>query len=184
MGGFGTGNPRHGPAPRPAKGRALRHRLGCRLLPPQSGTAAGSSSAAAGAASGSARSQSGALHYPHAASMEAPHAMPLLAFGEERLDPDLALTHRFGIGLRLVVPAPPVQIRLREVAVQLSAVVTGRALCFERAGISGGGGGPVLSLLGLGLPAIRTQELALRAPIDILHGVIGELGGPQIRRHV
>src|SRR5262249_28779803 len=110
--------------------------------------------------------------------------MPLLAFGKERLDPDLALAHRFGIGLRLVISAHPLQIRLGEVPVQLPTVVTGRALCFERAGIAGDGAGPVLGLLGLVLAAIRTEELAVWASIHILRDVVGEVGGSEVGGHV
>src|SRR5689334_20638200 len=106
--------------------------------------------------------------------MEAAHAMPLFAFDEAGLDPHLALAHRFGVGPRLVIPAHPLQIGLREVAMELPAVVAGCALRFEWTGIAGGGVGPVLRLLGLVLPAIRAQQLPLRTTIHVLLGVVGE----------
>src|SRR5260370_30558445 len=90
--------------------------------------------------------------------MEAAHSMPLLAFGEERFHPYLALAHRFAIGLRLVIRAHPLQIGLREVAVQLPAMVAGRTLCLERAGISDGGLCPGLCLFRLVLPPVRRAE--------------------------
>src|SRR5260370_27899814 len=107
--------------------------------------------------------------------MEAAHSMPLLAFGEERFHPYLALAHRFAIGLRLVIRAHPLQIGLREVAVQLPAMVAGRTLCLERGGISECGVGPVLGLLRLVLAALWTEELPLRAPTHRPLGLAGAL---------
>jgi hypothetical protein len=68
---------------------------------------------------------------PEPSQAEPSHAMPLLAFCEERFDPYLALAHRLGVGLALVVCADPVEEGLGEVAVDNASVGAGRTLALH-----------------------------------------------------
>src|SRR4051794_10401191 len=43
---------------------------------------------------------------------ETAQPVPVLGFGKEGLHPDLALAHRFGVRLRGVIAAHPIQVRL------------------------------------------------------------------------
>src|SRR5689334_17249693 len=58
--------------------------------------------------------------------------MPLLRFGEQRLDPDLALAHRLGIRLRRVVAAYAIEVRFVDAAADPSSAWRRRALVAER----------------------------------------------------
>src|SRR5690348_12091979 len=106
--------------------------------------------------------------------------MPLLAFAKERLDPDLALAHCLLISRSLLVGPHALLHRRMKGAMENAALRPGRTSRFHWTGIAGGGVSPVLGLLGLVLPAKRSQELPLRTAIDVLLGVVGEVGRAKV----
>src|SRR5215217_9521016 len=101
--------------------------------------------------------------------------MPLLGFGKEGLDPDLAFAHRFLVGLGQVVAAHFVEVGLIEGAVDNAAMVAARALGLDGTGIAEHRVGPIddffLGVLGLA----AWQPLPLWAVIGISCRVVGEL---------
>src|SRR5687767_2148641 len=101
--------------------------------------------------------------------------MPLLGFGKERLDPDLAFAHRFFVGLGQVVAAHFVEVVLIEGAVDNAAMVAGRALGLDGTGIAGRRVGPIDDLFLGVLGFAAWQGLALWAAEQVSRGVVGEL---------
>ena len=67
---------------------------------------------------------------------EPPRAVPLLGFGKQRLDPYLALAHRFLTRRGGVVALDPLQGGLVEVAADMASVVAGGALSLEPTGVA------------------------------------------------
>ena len=106
---------------------------------------------------------------------ESPHAMPLLALGKQRFNPDAALAHGFVIRLGHMIGADLLKILLIDTASEGSPALTVRAVCFEGAGIAGGGIGSIL-LGPFGVAVLfQVQEGSVWASIGILFGIVLEL---------
>ena len=65
--------------------------------------------------------------------------MPVFAFREQGLDPDLTLAHCLVIGFSRVIPPNMVQILLIKTAFDETAMITGGALWLEWTGVAGCG---------------------------------------------
>ena len=96
--------------------------------------------------------------------------MPGLGFGEQRLDPDLAFAHRFGVWLGGVVRPHSVEVGLVEAALDLPSLGARGALRLERAGIAGRRW-RLIHARSLGVFVLaEAQLLAARALIDVALG--------------
>src|ERR687893_458776 len=101
--------------------------------------------------------------------------MPLFRLAKQWLDPHGAFAHRLGIGFCAVVLADPLAVRLVERTVELPAFAAIGTLGADRAQLTGGGGRLVDADLGPIIVAPKAELGALRAPIDILLRVVGEV---------
>src|SRR6266516_2449707 len=121
---------------------------------------------------------------PEPSETETAHAMPVLAFGKERLDPDFALVQSFLIGQGLLVVSHPFEIARIEGSMDLPTLITGGTLRFEWTGITGSCICSIFDFL-CGILSTKWQErLSLRTQIAIVLGIIAELGRPVEGRHM
>jgi hypothetical protein len=101
--------------------------------------------------------------------------VPDLRLSEEWLHPDLALAHRFLIGLGGVIGPHLVQVLGIERAMDDAAAAAFGAVRLERTGIAGRGIGPVDDdALGV-LDPLACQCVTCRAVIPVLRGFVGEV---------
>ena len=74
---------------------------------------------------------------------ESPESVPVFGFGEERLDPDLAFAHRFGIRGRGVIAPNALAVFYIKRTVRLPLLGARRAALPDYAGLTGSGWGLV-----------------------------------------
>src|SRR4051794_25475382 len=101
--------------------------------------------------------------------------MPLLRFGKERLDPDLAFAHGLSVGLRRVVAPDPVEVGLVEAAADPPAAWRGRALLLERTGLAGCRWRLVDPAMGRLALREEAQHRPAGAAVDVCCGVVAEV---------
>src|SRR5690242_1445867 len=106
--------------------------------------------------------------------------MPVFGFCKQRLYPHFAFAHGLLIGFRLVIVPQPFKVAGMERAMQLTTLITGGTLRFERTGITRGSLGAVLGLLAAILHLREVQQLATWADIAVMLGVIAKLRGSEI----
>src|SRR6266487_4377284 len=110
--------------------------------------------------------------------------MPVFRFGKERFDPDFSLVQGFLVGQGLLVAPHPFEIVCVEGSVHLPTLITGGTLRFEWTRITGGCVCSVFRLFYLVLHPPEMQRLTVGADVAIVRGVIRELGGSIISRHM
>src|SRR5258708_37144183 len=76
------------------------------------------------------------IHAPESSEAKAPHAMPIFAFSEERLDPHAPLTHSFLIWLGYMIGANLLEVLLIKAAFEQTPLITGGALWLEWTGVA------------------------------------------------
>ncbi len=104
-------------------------------------------------------------------------AVPLFGLREERLRPDVAVAHRFGIAGRVVVGAYPFHDVLVPWTADSPAALPRRAGRLQRAGVAGFRRCPVAHDLPLGHPTKPRERLPLRAALLVVLSVVGETVG-------
>src|SRR6266699_3695666 len=110
--------------------------------------------------------------------------MPVFGLCKEGFDPDLALVESPLIGKRLGVASHSFEVASMERAMHLSTSVTGSTLGLEWTRITGHCLRAVFRFFCLVLHPREMQRLTVGADVEIVRGVIGELGGSIIRRHM
>src|SRR5918997_435034 len=101
--------------------------------------------------------------------------MPLLRLAKQGLDPHGSFAHRLGVSFRAVVLADALPVRLVERTVELPAFTAIGTLRADRTRLTRGGRRLVDANLGPIVVAAKAQHGALRAKIDILRRVVGEV---------
>src|SRR5260370_34364090 len=110
--------------------------------------------------------------------------MPVFGLSKERFDPDLALVESPLIGKRLGVASHSFEVASMERAMHLPIRVTRSTLGRERTSVTSRRLCSVFRLFCLVLHPREMQWLPVGADVEIVRGVIRELGGSIIRRHM
>src|SRR5215470_2133569 len=110
--------------------------------------------------------------------------MPVFGLCKEGLDPDLTLVKSLLIGERLGVASHTFEVGSMERAMYLPPRVTRSTLGLERTSVTRSRLCSVFRLFCLVFHAREMQGLTVGADVAIVRGIISELGGPIIRRHM